>query len=639
MAGVIERSRLKLEGGSHGSANNSILSLVVIQSDASNVSSTVKLNGLNYPFWSKVLEMHIARRSTKGFVTRSIKKPKEDSAEYETWETGNAIVKGFFIHLCTAKEVCAIDLKTLQEEIQLDCAYAFLTGLDDIFDKVRSDILRTQHLPSVVEVFFVVRREAQCHATMMGGSVVGNQGGTPHPPMMSQPPSYGRSYSSSSSTNSLPFTQENKDNLKCSFCGQTRHTEDICFQKHDVPKWFLELKKKLCVNERATNGASGSRASVATATPSNKEAVQIQRDLSQTLLTRINSSESSPNTGTTKEIIGLDTKIKGLYYVDDVVPCRTNVVRASRTRVQPLIAEEGNAKSPYASTCAEVAFLLSSSIVPLSNTSSLNISEFDVNNAFLHGHVEEEVYMDFPPGYNIGGKMGVCQLWKSLYRIKQSSCAWFGRSTQAMRKNGYYQSHYDHTLFVKRRNDLLKETSMLGCKPVDTPIAGKHQLEIYSDQEPVDKAHTCLDIAYAVSLVSQFMHSPNVDHMAAVMQGFTDIDWVGDVTDRRSTSGYFTFVGGNLVTWRSKKQKVVSRSSVEVEFEGMAHGNSVQHDRTKHVEVDWHFIKERLEKKIVSILFVNSEEQLADILTHAVWGRIFGDSLVKLGMCDIYAPT
>ena len=347
-----------------------------------------------------------------------------------------------------------------------------------------------------------------------------------------------------------------------------------------------------------------------------------------------------------------------------------------------------------------------------------------------------------------------------------------------MRRIGYYQSHSDHTLFVKRGNgkvtaliiyvddmiitgddseemmkleqnlaaefemknlgdlkyflgvevarssrgiflsqrkyvlDLLKETGMLGCKPVDTPIVEKHYLGIYPDQEPVDRgryqrlvgrliylSHTRPDIAYAVSVVSQFMQSPSVDHMAAVMrilaylksapgkgilykchghmriEGFTDADWAGDVTDRRSTSGYFTFVGGNLVTWRSKKQNVVSRSSAEAEYRGMAHGvceilwlrkllwslgfkqkeamklycdnksareiaeNPVQHDRTKHVEVDRHFIKEKLERKIVSIPFVNSEEQLADILTHAVCSRRFGDSLVKLGMSNIYAPT
>ncbi|XP_020424481.1 uncharacterized protein LOC109950330 [Prunus persica] len=99
-----------------------------------------------------------------------------------------------------------------------------------------------------------------------------------------------------------------------------------------------------------------------------------------------------------------------------------------------------------------------------------------------------------------------------------------------------------------------------------------------------------------VSAVSQFMHSPSEDHMGAVIcilrylkvtprkglmfckyghtdvEGYTDTDWAGSVTDRCSTSGYFTFVGGNLVTWRSKKQKVVFRSSVEAEYRGMAQG-------------------------------------------------------------------
>ncbi|CAL2228440.1 unnamed protein product [Prunus armeniaca] len=140
-----------------------------------------------------------------------------------------------------------------------------------------------------------------------------------------------------------------------------------------------------------------------------------------------------------------------------------------------------------------------------------------------------------------------------------------------------------------------------------------------------------------VSIVSQFMHSLSEDHMSVVMRIL-----------RRSTFGYFTFVGGNLVTWRSKKQEVVSRSSAEAEYRGMAQGvcellwlrrlfrdlgfgpqkpmdlycdnkaaiaiahNPVQHDRTKHVEVDRHFVKEKLDAKIISFPFISSEYQLAN---------------------------
>ncbi|KAM2779552.1 hypothetical protein COP1_014810 [Malus domestica] len=96
--------------------------------------------------------------------------------------------------------------------------------------------------------------------------------------VVSQPPSSSQSYGSSLSTNSRPFTRENKDDLKCTFCDQTCHTKDTCFKKHRVPEWFPELKKKLCANERAANGASGSHESVVVATPSNKEAMPTQRD-------------------------------------------------------------------------------------------------------------------------------------------------------------------------------------------------------------------------------------------------------------------------------------------------------------------------------------------------------------------------
>nr|GFA64016.1 putative copia-type protein [Tanacetum cinerariifolium] len=146
----------------------------------------------------------------------------------------------------------------------------------------------------------------------------------------------------------------------------------------------------------------------------------------------------------------------------------------------------------------------------------------------------------------------------------------------------------------------------------------------------------------------------------------TDADWAGDKGTRRSTFGYFSLVGGNLVTWRSKKQKVVALSSAEAEFRRIAKGvtealwirkllsevgyppkevnrimcdnkatiqiskNPVQHDRTKHVEIDRHFIKEKLEAGIIKLPFIKSQDQLADILTKSVGAGTLQECLSKL---------
>ena len=207
--------------------------------------------------------------------------------------------------------------------------------------------------------------------------------------------------------------------------------------------------------------------------------------------------------------------------------------------------------------------------------------------------------------------------------------------------------------------DLLTETEMLASNPIDTPMKMNHKLGETKKQTPMNKgcyqrlvgkliylSHTRLDIVYAVSVVSQFMHSLREEHMEAIcrilrylksapgrrlmfskkkvheIEGYTNSGCEGNQTDRRSTLGYFMFVEDNLVTWRSKKHKLVARSSVEAEYQGMTHDvcellwikhvlqdlridyrtsmslhcdnkvaikiahNPIQHDRAKYVEVD-----------------------------------------------------
>ena len=126
------------------------------------------------------------------------------------------------------------------------------------------------------------------------------------------------------------------------------------------------------------------------------------------------------------------------------------------------------------------------------------------------------------------------------------------------------------------------------------------------------------------------------------------VDWVGSRVDGRSTMGYCTFLGGNIVTWRSKKQPMVTCFSAKVEFRVIVQGRcellwlkiilsnlqvrvkmlycdnkaainrtqiSIQHDQTKHVEIDRYFIKEKLDSRQVCPPYVSSSNQLADVLT------------------------
>jgi hypothetical protein len=99
-----------------------------------------------------------------------------------------------------------------------------------------------------------------------------------------------------------------------------------------------------------------------------------------------------------------------------------------------------------------------------------------VKNAFLHGDLEEEVYMDIPPGYTANSKSEVvCKLQRALYGLKQSPRAWFGRFSLAMKKYGYIQSNSDHTLFLKHQ---LGKVTALIIYVDDMIITGNNSEEI-----------------------------------------------------------------------------------------------------------------------------------------------------------------
>jgi len=182
------------------------------------------------------------------------------------------------------------------------------------------------------------------------------------------------------------------------------------------------------------------------------------------------------------------------------------------------------------------------------------------------------------------------------------------------------------------------------------------------------------DLAYAVNQLCQHMHCPTTVHWIAAkrvlrylkgtidhgllfrkgpltLNAYCDSDWAGNPDDRRSTTGFGIFLGSNLISWAAKKQPTVSRSSTEAEYRSMAlaitelfwicmllrelrvplltpsrvwcdnsgalalASNPVYHARTKHIEVDFHFIREKVANRDVQLRHVPTLDQVADIFT------------------------
>ncbi|KAJ9567440.1 hypothetical protein OSB04_003406 [Centaurea solstitialis] len=418
-------------------------------------------------------------------------------------------------------------------------------------------------------------------------------------------------------------------------------------------------------------------------------------------------------------------------------------------------------------------------VLTLALSKSWPIHQLDVTNAFLHGHLQETVYMHQPMGFRHRDYPDhVCRLKKSLYGLKQAPRAWYQRFTDFVLQHGFTQCKTDNSLFIYHHGhdvaylliyvddiilttssdqlrqqlmtilagefamkdlgplsyflgisvtrtgdtlflsqhayakDIIHRAGMDSCKPAATPVDTQSKLASEPDSSFDDPTtyrslagalqyltFTRPDIAYAVQQICMHMHSPCMAHWNALkrilryLQGtadyglhlryssalsiraYTYADWAGCPDTRRSTSGYCVYLGDNLISWSSKRQSTISRSSAEAEYRGVANvvaeicwlrnlllelhrpltkaslvysdnvsaiylsGNPVQHQRTKHIELDIHFVREHVQKGLVRILHMPSRFQIADIFTKGLPRVLFDDFRSSLSIRSPPAST
>ncbi|GJZ69440.1 retrovirus-related pol polyprotein from transposon TNT 1-94 [Tanacetum coccineum] len=274
---------------------------------------------------------------------------------------------------------------------------------------------------------------------------------------------------------------------------------------------------------------------------------------------------------------------------------------------------------------------------------NITIFQMDVKTAFLNGPLKEEVSPH--------------QLKKALYGLKQAPRAWYDKLSSFLIEHGFTKVHQSpRGIFISQSQyaiELLKKHGLDECVSMSTPMATE-RLDADLLGIPTDHTTYCRMIGGLMYLTAS---RPDIAY-ATFDSGFeliaySDADHAGCKDDCKSTSGGLQFLGEKLVSWSSKKQDCTAMSTAEAEYVSLSaccaqviwmrtqlldYGykynripmycdsksaiaiscNPVQHSKTKHIDIRYHFIKEHVEKGTVELYFVGTEYQLADLFTKAL---------------------
>ncbi|KAI0500263.1 hypothetical protein KFK09_018473 [Dendrobium nobile] len=281
------------------------------------------------------------------------------------------------------------------------------------------------------------------------------------------------------------------------------------------------------------------------------------------------------------------------------------------------------------------------------------------------------------------------QLHNGLYHIRTASSPTPTALTASSSTSRHWHTRSNSGYFLSQEHyatKLLNDAGYKDCKAAPTPIAPKSKQPVHISPPFADPSLyrrlagslqylsiTRPDIAFATNRVCQHIQSPTEDFKALKrllryikgtlsyglpitpgsleLRSYSDADWASDSTDRKSVSGYCTFLGPNLISWTMKKQATVAKSSTEAVYRSLSAAasdvvwlrrlafelqlpqhqpttihcdntsamaiakNPVFHARTKHIEIDYHFIRQQIGAGVIQLEYIPSQEQVADILT------------------------